>query len=325
MALSLSPPSVTAVIVTYNRLEKLRHTLTETLAQPFARVIVINNASTDGTGAYLDGLDDERLEIVHESVNNGGAGGFERGFALALKNHAAEWLVCFDDDAYPAPDALAQFVTLAPAENVGGVAAAVYFPDGRICPMNRPGRNVFHSPRALLSVLFSRSSALGLEDAAYAGTQPVPVVFASFVGLFVRCAVARDILGPPRSELFIYRDDSLYTLTLTQAGFTLLFAPCIRFVHDCATPSSGVRVYTPLWKAYYIIRNDIPFFRQLAGAYFPFILPLLIAKFLKPTLHYSNPGLFLRIFAVALADGIRNNFSRSHSEIMALCTDYTYR
>lgn len=309
-------PRVTAVIVTYNRLEKLRQTLRNTLAQPFFKVVVINNASTDGTKAYLDSLDDARLDIVHEAVNKGGAGGFECGFTQALKNEAAEWLVCFDDDAYPMPDALAQFAALTPGKDVGGVAAAVYFPDGRICSMNRPGKNIFRSPRALLSACFRRSSALGLGDEAYGGTQPIPVAFSSFVGLFVRCSVVKT-LGLPRSELFIYRDDSLYTLALTQANYGLLFAPLVRFVHDCATPSSGVRVYKPLWKAYYIVRNDLPFFRKLAGAYFPLILPLLVIKFLAPTRYYDRPMVFLKIFAIAIADGLRNNFSRSHASVVA--------
>lgn len=37
-----SPPSVAAVIVTYNRPAKLRLTLERTLAQPFAQIIIID-------------------------------------------------------------------------------------------------------------------------------------------------------------------------------------------------------------------------------------------------------------------------------------------
>jgi GT2 family glycosyltransferase len=316
----MSPPparlDVTAVIVTCNRLEKLRLTLQATLAQAFARVIVINNASDDGTEAYLRGLEDERLEIVHELVNTGGAGGFERGFSLAVKGEATEWLVCFDDDAFPAPDALDRFTALRPDADVGGVAAAVYFPDGRICPMNRPGMNIFHSPRRLLKAALNRSGTIGLGDAAYVGTEPVSVAFSSFVGLFVRCALVRGTLGLPRADLFIYRDDSLYTLSLTRAGYRLLFAPGVRFVHDCSTPSSGSRVYKPLWKAYYIIRNDMPFFRMLTGPYFLLILPFLMGKFLITVPYYDNPVLFLRLLCTALSDGLRGNFTKLHKDVV---------
>lgn len=313
-----SLPSVAAVIVTYNRLEKLRLTLERTLAQPFAQVIVIDNASTDGTGDYLRGIGDARLRVVHEVENRGGAGGFLRGFDLAARESGADWLVCYDDDAYPGPDALARFADLALGPDVGGVAAAVYFPDGRICPMNRPGQDIFRSPLALVQALRRSGSAVGLGDEAYQGHVPLSVCFSSFVGLFVRCDLVRGPLGLPRAELFVYRDDSLYTMALTKAGYKLSFVPDLRFVHDCSTPSSGKRVYSPLWKVYYIIRNDVPFFRAFAGAYFYAILPLLVVKFLSSVWFYDDPWLFLRIAATAFSDGIRKDFSRSHAAVLAL-------
>ncbi|MDE2342155.1 MAG: glycosyltransferase [Betaproteobacteria bacterium] len=313
-------PCVAAVIVTYNRLEKLRLTLEKTLVQPFSRVVVIDNASTDGTDAYLRGIDDPRLCIVHEPENLGGAGGFARGFEIAVRDTGVEWLLCFDDDAYPAADTLAEFADLVPGPEVGGVAAAVYFPDGRICPMNRPGMDIFKSPAVFLRAVLQRSRSVGLKDDVYNGQAPVEVCFSSFVGFFVRCDLVRHQLGLPTAELFVYRDDSLYTLALTHGGHKLLFAPNVRFVHDCSTPSSGRRVYDPLWKAYYIIRNDLPFFRAFAGGYFYFILPLLIMKFLWPIWLYDKPSLFWRVAMVALADGLRGNFSRSHDAVKALAS-----
>nr|WP_295744785.1 glycosyltransferase [uncultured Acidocella sp.] len=313
-----SSPSVAAVIVTYNRLEKLRLTLERTLAQPFAQVIVIDNASTDGTGDYLREIGDARLRLVHETENRGGAGGFMRGFELAAQESGADWLVCYDDDAYPSPDALVRFADLALGPDVGGVAASVYFPDGSICPMNRPGMDIFHSPLVLARALLRPGRAVGLDDEAYQGHAPLPVSFSSFVGLFVRCDLVRDVLGLPQADLFIYRDDSLYTMALTKAGYKLLFAPDLRFVHDCTTSSSGKRIYSPLWKAYYVIRNDLYFFRAFAGAYFYAILPLLMVKFLSSVLFYDDPSLFLRIAKIAFLDGIRKDFSRSHATVLTL-------
>ena len=313
-------PCVAAVIVTYNRLEKLRLTLEKTLAQPFFCVFVIDNASTDGTDAYLRGLDDSRLHVLREAENLGGAAGFARGFEIAARDTNVEWLLCFDDDAYPAADALAEFAELFPGPEIGGCAAAVYFPDGRICPMNRPGMDIFKSPAVFLRSFLQRSGSVGLKDDAYKGKLPVEVCFSSFVGFFVRCDLVRNQLGLPKADLFVYRDDSLYTLSLTQSGWKLLFAPNVRFVHDCSTPSSGRRVYEPLWKAYYIIRNDLPFFRAFVGRYFYLILPLLIMKFLWPILRYDKPALFWRVAMVALADGLREDFSRSHDAVKALAS-----
>jgi GT2 family glycosyltransferase len=309
-------PRVAAVIVTHNRLEKLRQTLARTLALPFSRVVVVDNASTDGTAAYLAALADPRLVILSEPENAGGAGGFARGFAAAAAT-GAEWLVCYDDDAYPAPDALERFAALNLGKDVGGVAAAVYFPDGRICPMNRPGAPALSLRRIAAHLLKRNVSAAGMDYAIYQRREPVEIGFSSFVGLFIRCALVRGGLGLPWEGLFIYRDDSIYTLTLTQRGHKLLFAPSVRFVHDCRTPVAGPRVYAPLWKAYYVIRNDMPFFRRYAGRYFYFILPALLARWLLQSRHYQERGRFLRLAWLAVTDGLRENFSRPHEEIVA--------
>lgn len=62
---------VAAVIVTYNRLEKLRRMLHNTLAQPFFKIIVVNNASTDGIKAYLDNLALQlRFSLSSETIDN---------------------------------------------------------------------------------------------------------------------------------------------------------------------------------------------------------------------------------------------------------------
>ena len=65
-----------AVIVTYNRLDALKITVPNSLAEPFSKVVVVNNASTDGTREWLESLQDPRLELIHCEVNGGGAGGF---------------------------------------------------------------------------------------------------------------------------------------------------------------------------------------------------------------------------------------------------------
>jgi glycosyltransferase involved in cell wall biosynthesis len=51
--------SVAAVVVTFNRLEKLKTVLASIAAQTHAveTLFVIDNASTDGTADYLAGLD----------------------------------------------------------------------------------------------------------------------------------------------------------------------------------------------------------------------------------------------------------------------------
>ncbi|MFC6933555.1 glycosyltransferase [Actinomadura yumaensis] len=100
-------PRVAAVVVTYERRELLTEALGALAAQtaPPAVVIVVDNASTDGTADLVR----ERFasaDLVELSRNTGGAGGFAAGTARALELDAdLIWLM--DDDTVPEPGALA--------------------------------------------------------------------------------------------------------------------------------------------------------------------------------------------------------------------------
>ena len=313
---------VAAVIVTCNRLEKLRTTLANTLALPFAHVVVVDNASTDGTREWLDAHCDPRLRVVREAVNRGGAGGFARGFDEAARRTDADWLVCFDDDAYPEPETLTRFHELEIPPGAVAVAAAVYLPDGRISSMNRPGVSPFHSPALLWRALRRTENRFGIDDDAYTSAALREIDYSSFVGLFVRCSSVRESLGLPRAELFIYADDTLYTLAIRKSGHGLVFAPAVRFVHDCAAVAAPRGVYRPAWRAYYMFRNVLEFYRQLAGPYFhPVMVPLLVVSWLGTLPRQPRPARFLRLACTAIVDGLRRDFSRTHEEVLRLAAD----
>jgi GT2 family glycosyltransferase len=309
---------ISAVIVTYNRLDQLRAAIQNTLALQFTNIVVIDNASTDGTEQYLKSFVDPRLIVVREQVNGGGAGGFAKGFEIAVTKTDADWLVCFDDDAYPDKNALEMFFALSLGKDVAGVAAAVYFADGRICPMNRPGEDMFRSLTKLSKVIAKKSLSAGVGYDVYQQDRLVEIGFSSFVGLFVRCDLVRTVIGLPRSKLFVYRDDSLYTLALTRRGYKLIFAPNVRFIHNCEVPSTSFRVYTPFWKVYYIIRNEIPFFKELYGIWFYLILPVLLARWLMPVFSYTKPHIYFRFAFTAIIDGLRDDFSKTHEQVLAM-------
>lgn len=116
---------IAAVTVTYNRLKKLTVALERTLAEELDYVVVVNNNSTDGTAAWLDSLTDSRLQVLHLSDNSGGAGGFHEGFKYITRNLDADWLVCFDDDAWPGNGAISKFRQLKLTNNIGAVTACV--------------------------------------------------------------------------------------------------------------------------------------------------------------------------------------------------------
>ena len=74
----------TALIVTFNRLGKLKKTVEETLKLEFTNIVIVNNGSTDGTQAWLSSIVDTRVIVLTLTENTGGAGGFKTGSQYIL-------------------------------------------------------------------------------------------------------------------------------------------------------------------------------------------------------------------------------------------------
>ena len=306
-----------AVVVTYNRLEQLRTTLARLLAEAVDHVVVVDNASTRDTADWLAAQDDPRLLVLRLPENRGGAGGFEAGLAAARDAFDPDWYVLMDDDARPAPGALARFrdesALLEP--DIGCVAAAVFYPDGTLCEMNRPSQNPFWHPGVLWKTLLRGSRAgFHVPDAAFAPDAPVrPLDVASFVGYFVDRRTLGAV-GLPEGGLFIYGDDVLYSLRLRRAGIGMVLMPAVRFEHDCGTMGEGF-VYRPLWKIYYHCRNGVSIARQAAG---PVVFPAALAYYAliwwRRGRLYDDPAerrLYRRFMARGLRDGLLRRRGRN--------------
>ena len=104
----LDARNVTAIVVTYNRLPLLKQCLAALRAQTVQgfTVLLVDNASTDGTADYIKTLAMPGLVCRNPGENLGGAGGFAYGIRAAVElGCEAVWIM--DDDTLPEPDALA--------------------------------------------------------------------------------------------------------------------------------------------------------------------------------------------------------------------------
>jgi GT2 family glycosyltransferase len=315
----LTPLKVAAVVVTFNRLGQLQNCIQHSLAAGVDYLVVVNNASTDGTSAWLAECTDPRLVVLQLPTNLGGAGGFHHGFEWVVNKLEVDWLVCYDDDAYPQTDAIEAFRQLELPKEVAGVAAAVYLPDGCISEMNRPSRDPFASLGAFWRTLRRRRAGFHVTDAEYQSALLVPIDFSSFVGCFLRTDAIRQKLGLPRKELFIYADDIMYTHGIGQSGLLHRFAPQIRFDHDCGTLHLQMAVYKPLWKAYYTYRNGLELYRQIAGPilFFPIAL-IKLWSWWRHARFYDDRSTYLRLLWRAWRDGMRRDFSMKHADVLRL-------
>lgn len=234
--------TVWAIVVTHNRREMLRKCLGALAAQtrPADRVLVVDNASTDGTRAMLE-REYAHVELLALAVNEGGAGGFHEGMRRA---HAAgaEWMWLMDDDTIPAADALAELLG-APAR-LGSVspptllASKVVWRDGGVHPMNFP------TPE--------RTRMARVVDGAMRGLMPFRA--ATFVSLLVhRRAVDRH--GLPLKHFFIWSDDIEYTSRAVLKGDLGYLVPTSVALHDTATAHTAQSA--PPARFYYHVRNTI--------------------------------------------------------------------
>lgn len=307
-------------MVTYNRLPKLQATLArllEAAPEHLAHVIVVDNASSDGTEAWLATVTDPRV-IVHRSPENlGGAGGFSIGIRKAVEELDPDWVVVMDDDARPVDNTFARFQA-APRADREAWAAAVYYPSGVLCEMNRPTRNPFWHIGSFLGALSRGRKGFHISDDEFRGTETLPIDAASFVGLFISRAAIQSI-GYPDPRVFIYGDDVLYTLGIRIAGGRIEFDPTLHFEHDCESTEPDKKVYAPIWRAYYHHRNLLFVYRKAAGPFFWPAVLLILPKWMTLARHYGDKApLFRKLLWTAIRDGLRRDTSRRHAEVLAL-------
>ena len=306
---------IVAVIVTFNRIDKLKITVQKSLSEDFEKVIIVNNNSTDGTKEYLDSLNNERLIIKHLDENIGGAGGFHIGFDIAINQTSADWLLCYDDDAYPQEGAVEKFKSLE-LDGVSSVAGAVYLPNGEISVMNKVRFNPFKDHKSFFNT-FMRGESIYVQEEVYKEEITLDIDASTFVGFFIRIEIIQKI-GLPRKELFIYADDLIYTLTMTQKGYRHLFVSALKFTHDCSTLINEQDIYDPIWKVYYTYRNRIEMYRASSKwLYLPITL-IQMPFWYNKNKFYENPQLFKKLFFLAVQDGLRRDFSKKLDDIVKI-------
>ena len=93
---------IAVVVITHNRVHLLQQCVERVLARTSGHtreIVIWDNASSDGTRAYLDSLGDPRLDIVHHSRNIG-----QNAYAEAFERTSSSYLVEVDDDVVEAPE-----------------------------------------------------------------------------------------------------------------------------------------------------------------------------------------------------------------------------
>lgn len=186
---------IVAIVVTFNRREMLKATISHLLKQTYSKfdIMIIDNSSTDGTDEMIKEYSrDSRILYYNTGKNLGGAGGFQYGMkkAIAAKYNYI-WIM--DDDCFADDTALERLVHASKEvyDSFGFLSSVAYWKDGTRCNMN----------------IQRISLTKKMEDYE---SEIVPVIMATFVSLFIKADVVKE-LGLPIKEFFIWSDDLEYT------------------------------------------------------------------------------------------------------------------
>ena len=193
-----------AVIVTYNRLEMLKQCLPCLLGQSCpCDILVVDNASEDGTQEYLSQRYMDQIQYFNTGVNLGGAGGFHIGMRKAVE-YGYRYVWIMDDDCFPDVRSLEKLMEadqlLGGDENYGFLSSCVLWKDGKECVMNRQrvAKDYYRHIELLNYGILS-------------------VVQATFVSLLIPAKTIRRF-GLPYKEYFIWGDDIEYTRRIAMIG-----------------------------------------------------------------------------------------------------------
>lgn len=249
----MKSPGYAVVIVTYNRKKLLCECVHRVIYQtvPADKIIIVNNASTDGTKKYLEELSARETvcEIIECPRNIGGAGGFAKGISRAFK-YNVDCVLMIDDDAMLAPDYMEKLLKAKAEKPAYSALAGSVKVNGNI--------DTGHRKKLSKAGMFFKDCAASLYQNAYFECD-----IASFCGMLLDKKLMMQI-GLPHEEYFIWHDDAEYSLRIRKHSRFLVIPDAVL---DHMTEGNKEKTYPRRynWRDYYNIRNRLLLVEEHGG------------------------------------------------------------
>jgi len=239
--------SAASVTVAYNAAKVLPRQIEALLMQtrPLQEMVVVDNASTDGTAAIL-AKHFPQVTVLRLPENLGQAGGWSAGLAYAGLKKRHDWIWTFDNDSVPEADTLEALL-----DGVETLGTDV----GMVAPMPiHRETGTSYTPYLWLEGFVKPSEELLCQEIWFAD-----LAIAS--GCLIRRQVVENV-GLPRSDFFIDIVDVEYCLRARSYGYKIAVVSRARVSHEIG---NGRKIdllgYKRLWtnqppfREYYISRN----------------------------------------------------------------------
>ena len=309
-------PLVSVVVPTHNRKSAVARCVESVLRSSYPRIeiIVIDDASTDGTFHHLSTLFPNvgLIRLEHEQMVSGSRN-------AGCKNAKGEFVFLVDDDNVVHPDAIAELVKAISDNPRAGIAGPImyYLSDPELVWCSGISRNFLTS-----ITKFSTEKPDGSKDSYL--TEDIPNAF------MVKKRVFDDIGDFDQVGFVQHLAEADFCIRAARKGFEAIMVPKATVWHDVPVrkwPYRGARNLhmSSSERAYHVARSRIFFMRKYAG---PWRFVLFTVAFLPPIalshiamiLKESNIGDQRVAFAGSYARGLIDGLSmiRPTKENLAL-------
>lgn len=217
-------PVCSIVVPVFNKVDFTRQCvekLAESAPAGLYELIVIDNASSDGTAAYLSGLAGEqggRVHVISNRENLGFVGACNQGAASAR----GRYLVFLNNDTAPLPGWLEALVRMLDGDpSIGAAGARLVYPDGRL---QEAGGLVFSDGSGWNFGRFGNP-----VDPAY--TRACEVDYCSGAALMVRRALFERLGGFDTRYAPAYYEDTDLCFGVRSLGSKVMYCPEATVIH----------------------------------------------------------------------------------------------
>lgn len=242
-------PTLSVVIVSYNSRSFLRQSLPPLFRlEPElpTEIIVVDNASTDGTAQNLAREYGERITLIANNINCG----FGRACNQGMERAKGKYFLLLNPDTIPSPGAVKSLVAVLDLHpKIGVVGCKLVYEDGRTQLSVYRDLTVvrYWTHHSLLSPLFEQTLARGQGE-----------TLRHAQWLTGACLLARreacEQVGYFDERYFMYFEDADWCRRFRKAGWHVAYEPRVQFTH-LQKQSSGKAKFRTLTEFYKSLRR----------------------------------------------------------------------
>jgi len=212
-----------------------------------ARVLVVENASTDGSPAAI-AAEYPWAEVMALPENRRFAGGNNAGLEHALAQ-GADAVMLLNNDVQADPGLYEKLLAALESDPAAGAAAPLIY--------HAAPTDLIWYAGGRLELAAAHASHVGLRDRDRGQFRSVAATGYLTGCCLLATAAAWRAVGPLDERYFIYAEDADWSLRARAAGFRLLFVPTARLWHQVSASSGGAA--SP-WKIYQRLRANLRLF-----------------------------------------------------------------